>query len=233
MFERLHPAPGPVSPAEVAAGLHADRPRLFLDMIATVDGRATIGGRSGPIGGDGDEEMFHLLRTIPDAVLVGTGTLRAEGYGRLVRRPERRRARVAAGLEEDPWAVFISRSGDLPWDAPIFSAPEQRVLIFTRARVSPPTSRVEVVPEDDPAAVFEELAARGIRSVLCEGGPRLNRSLLEAGLVDELFLTIGPLLAGGDDEPGIVAGEALAAPVGAELAWVLRHGDELFLRYRL
>ena len=81
MFERLNPDMSSLTPAEVVAALHADRPGLFLDMVATVDGQATIGGRSGPIGGPGDEEMFHLLRTVPDAVLVGTGTLRAEGYG--------------------------------------------------------------------------------------------------------------------------------------------------------
>jgi riboflavin biosynthesis pyrimidine reductase len=77
---------------------HDDRPYLVLNMVTTADGRVTIGGRSGPIGNEADKDLFHALRTRVDAVMVGAGTLRAEKYGRLVRKPERREARVRAGL---------------------------------------------------------------------------------------------------------------------------------------
>lgn len=234
MFERLHPGGPAARPEELLAELHRRRPGLFLDMVATIDGRAAVGGRSGPIGGEGDQEMFHLLREVPDAVLIGAGTLRAEKYGRLVRSPERRARRAAAGLAEDPIAVLVTRSGNLPWDAPIFTAPEQRVLVF--GPVQPPssvTAQISVMPYADPAHVLVRLRDTGVESVLCEGGPTLNRSLLEAEVVDELFLTVGPLLAGGDEEPGIVAGPALPAPAAAELRWVLRCQNELFLRYGL
>ena len=99
-----------------------DRPLVMVNMVATADGLITVGGRSGPIGGPGDHAIFHGLRTIVDAVLVGTGTLRVERYGRLVRSPERRAPRAALGLAEDPIALLITRSGDVPWDAPLFQA---------------------------------------------------------------------------------------------------------------
>jgi riboflavin-specific deaminase-like protein len=237
VYERLWPDPAPMSSDDVAQALRAARPRLFLDMVSTVDGLATIGGRSGPIGGEADKEMFHLLRTVPDAVLVGTGTLRAERYGRLVRKPERRAARAAAGLAEDPIAVLMTRSGDIPWEAPLFDAPEQTVVIYTaREDLATPArtaAKVYIVSgTSEPAAVLEHLRSEfGVDSVLCEGGPHLNRSLLVAGVVDELFLTMGPLIAGGQDALTMVAGPPLPEPLPVRTRWILRAGEELFLRY--
>ena len=242
-FERLLPAGAPCDavellgrPWEHAAG---ERPRVLVNMVATLDGRITIDGRSGPIGGDGDHAMFHALRTVVDAVLAGTGTLRAERYGRLVRAPERRARRAALGLAEDPIALLISRSGDLPFDAPMFDAPEQHIVVATIPGAPPFPSvaarleRLELA-DPQPAAVLRELRARhGVRTVLCEGGPTLNRALLAAGVMDELYLTLGPLLAGGDDALRLLAGEPLPEPARARLAGVARHADELFLRYEL
>jgi riboflavin biosynthesis pyrimidine reductase len=132
-------------------------------------------------------------------------------------------------------AVLISRRLDLPWEAGLFAAPSQPVLIYTESDASPPAvaAPVEVVRLEalDPAAVMADLRRRGVRSLLCEGGPTLNRLLLATGLVDELFLTVAPLVSGDDREPAIVAGGALTPPAAAALEWVLRHGDELFLRY--
>ena len=233
-FDRLYPEPGRLAAADVPRLLAfgerapADRPFVAVNMVATLDGRATVGGVSGPIGGEGDLAMFHALRGSVDAVLAGTRTVREETYGRLVRSPERRAAREAVGLEPDPVALLVTRSGDVPWDAPMFAAPEQRVLIAGPAE--PPggvAARVEVVAGD----IFAAARERGIRSVLCEGGPSLNRSLLADGLVDELFLTLGPLIAGDEDAPAIVGGAPLDPPPRLGLRWVLRHGDELLLRY--
>ena len=94
---------------------------------------------------------------------------------------------------------------------------------------------VEVVPLPDvsPAAVLADLRRRGIRALLCEGGPRLNGALLACDAVDELFLTLAPLLAGNAVAPRIVEGDGLAAPIRLELAWALSHDDELYLRYRI
>jgi riboflavin-specific deaminase-like protein len=213
----------------------ADRPFVYLNMIATADGRAALDGRTDALGGEADLEQLLELRVLADAVLIGTGTLRAEGYDRLVRSAARRERRVANGLAEDPVAVLISRRLDVPWEAGLFQAPEQRVLVYTESGDDGPGGQVEVVrlPDASPPAVLADLRRRGIRALLCEGGPTLNRALLAAGVVDELFLTLSPLLTGDPDEPAIVAGERLPEPVRMELRWALRSGSELFLRYGL
>jgi riboflavin-specific deaminase-like protein len=225
--------------AELRASERAaeDRPFLFLNMVASADGRASFEGRTAGLGSEADTRMLTELRAVAEAVLVGTGTIRAEGYGRLVRNAERIARRRAAGMADTPTAVLISRAFDIPWDAPLFDAADQPVIVYTGARGEPPAvaAPVEVVRLDDPAPgpVMADLRARGIRSLLCEGGPTLNSALLEAGVVDELFLTISPQLAGEDGAPRIVEGKGLPSPVGMTLAWVLRHGGELYLRYAL
>lgn len=229
VLERLWPDPGPVAAHDLVAPLRGVG--LLLNMVATVDGRAAVGGRSGPIGREGDHALFHALREVPDAVLVGTGTLRAERYGRLVRSPQRRARREAAGLTGDPVALLVTRSGDLPWEAPLFAEPAQRVIVFGPAE--PPgavTAQVDVRPYAEPPAALAQLRSDGLASVLCEGGPRLNRTLFAAGAVDELLLTLGPMLTAGA-AAAIVADPELDAPAELGLRWVVRHGDELFLRY--
>jgi riboflavin biosynthesis pyrimidine reductase len=244
LLERLVPA-GPAQPAaELLAEVRpreragADRPFTYVSMIASVDGRASVDGSSGALGDDADLAVLLELRTLADAVLIGTGTLRAEGYDRLVRDPERRARRRAAGAAEDPLAVLITRRFDVPWDTGLFAAAEQPVLVYTGARVvpvvpPPVAAPVEVVALGDvsPPAVLADLRRRGVRALLCEGGPTLNRALLADGLVDELFLTLAPLLTADPAEPPIVAGERLDPPAALALRWVLRHGDELLLRY--
>jgi riboflavin biosynthesis pyrimidine reductase len=206
-------------------------------MVATVDGRATLGGRTAPLGSDTDTLLLTELRALADAVLIGAGTLRAEGYGTLVGNAERVARRRAAGRAGTPVAVLLSRSLDLPWDAGLFAAPDQPVLVYTGSDAEPPgvAAPLEVVRLEDPspARALADLRARGVRALLCEGGPTLNRALLAAGVVDELFLTLTPLLAGNAAAPRIVEGEDLPHPTALQLAWVLRHGDELYLRYRL
>lgn len=224
-----------------------ERPFTYVNMVSSVDGRAGLGGTSAALGDDADLAMLLELRTLADAVLIGTATLRAEGYDRLVRDPARRERRRAAGAADDPVAVLLSRRLDLPWDAGLFAAADQPVLVYTDPTsasrgaaashdLAPPASvaaPVEIVALDPfgPAAVMADLRSRGVRALLCEGGPTLNRLLLAAGLVDELFLTVAPLLTADEREPAIVAGASLDPPATLALRWILRHGDELFLRY--
>jgi riboflavin-specific deaminase-like protein len=212
----------------------AQRPFVYLNMIATLDGRAALDGRTDDLGSDDDLQMLLELRTLADAVLIGSGTLAAEGYDRLVRSPERRARRRAGGLAEDPLAVLISRSLDLPWDAGLFRAAEQPIVVYTGSEADAPVE-VEVVrlEHPTPAAALADLRQRGVRALLSEGGPTLNHALLADGLVDELFLTLAPLITGDDDEPAIVAGGRLPDLASAELQWALRSGSELFLRYGL
>jgi riboflavin biosynthesis pyrimidine reductase len=223
--------------AELRPGERApdDRPFVFLNMVASADGRAAIAGHVSALGSEADTLLLTELRTIADAVLIGSGTLRAEGYARLVGNPDRVARREAAGLPPTPVAVLLSLARDLPWNAGLFAAAGQPVLIYTASEAAPPAvaAELEVVRLEhlSPEAAMRDVRARGVRALLCEGGPRLNRSLLAAGLVDELFLTISPLLAGNAVAPRIVEGRDLDAPVALALEWVLRHDDELYLRY--
>src|SRR3954447_13947955 len=136
-FRRIYPEPGELSAKDAAAGFGPvgsappERPYLGLNMVATTDGKATIDGRSGPIGNQADRELFHELRAQVDAVMAGAGTVRAERYGRIVKDPGRRERRGARGLGHDPIAVVVSGRLDLSPDLPLFQAPEQRVVVIT------------------------------------------------------------------------------------------------------
>jgi riboflavin biosynthesis pyrimidine reductase len=215
------------------------RPFVFVNMVSTIDGRAQLGGSTGALGEAADLEMLLELRALADAVLIGTGTLRVEGYARLIGSEERRARREAAGLTGDPVAVLLSRSLDLPWDAGLFADAGQPVLVYTRAdadaEVPQTVAPVEVVrlADPSPAAMLADLRARGIAALLSEGGPTLNSAMLTAGLVDELFLTIAPQITGEPEAIRIVEGDALPAPLRARPVWVLRARGELFLRYAL
>ena len=256
-FDQLHPDRGQIGAAEAAALLRAqaasppDRPYLAVNFAATADGRVAVGGRSGPIGNEADRELFHELRAQVDAVMVGAGTVRTERYGRLVRDAARRDRRVEAGLEPDPLAVIVSASLSLDPDIPLLQDPDSRVVIVTRSEreLRDCAAQIEYLrPEDAPASADELrqrpalLALRplmrvlrdrhGVGTVMCEGGPRLHAALLSEGLVDELFLSLAPKLAGGA-EPTIVSGPALEPPLEMDLVSVLHAGVHLFLRYRL
>jgi riboflavin biosynthesis pyrimidine reductase len=238
VFDRLSPAetrPPHEWLAEFDPQPTDDRPFVYLDMVSSVDGRATLDGRAQALGSDTDTLLLTELRALADAVLIGIGTLRAEGYGKLVGAAERVARRRAAGREPTPPAVLLSRSLDLPWDAPLFGAPDQPVLVYTGSAAEPPAvvAPVQVIRLADPtpAAMLADLRARGVGALLCEGGPTLNRALLGAGAVDELFVTLSPLLVGQHDAPRILEGEDLPAPLALELLWTLHHDGELYLRY--
>jgi riboflavin biosynthesis pyrimidine reductase len=208
------------------------------NFALTVDGQATIEGRSGPIGSDTDTRVLQLLRTQVDAVMIGAGTMRTERYGRMVSDPQLRGLRERAeGLAPDPLAVIVSGTLDLPWDAGLFESGFGRVLILTSSDEDPPATQTTVRVERHPAEGVDLAGAlttmrreRGVRSLLCEGGPRLHANLVERGLVDELFLTTAPKLAGGTG-PTLLEG---APPVTHELepVWLCEADGELFARYR-
>ena len=242
-LRRLLPAPGELTADELVAeldfaALAAGRPHVALNMVATADARATVEGRTAPISSVADRQVFHALRTRVDAVMVGAGTVRTERYGRLVRDADRREQRRAAGLQDDPLAIIVSGSLGIPPDLPLLQDPEQRVVFVTADDGEIPgcaaqVSYVRSSPVDLPAALATLRTEHGVRSILCEGGPHLNGSLLAAGLVDELFLTTAPVLAGGADPLTIVEGYAPEEPVALELVWLLAAGSELFARYAL
>jgi riboflavin-specific deaminase-like protein len=236
---RLLPDPGPITveqqldPYRPWEQPHDERPFVAMNFAATVDGRATIGGVSGPIGSAADTAMLAGLRTRFDAVMIGAGTMRAERYGRLVSSQERRER---IGLPHDPLMVIVSGSLDLPWDASLFTDGGGRVLIFTASEDEAPetATSLRIVRHqgfvDMPEALRQLRQERGIRALLCEGGPGLHGELESGGMVDDLFLTIAPKLTGGE-APRIVEGD-LPRVTALELAWLLEEDGELFARYR-
>jgi len=245
-FRQLLPEPGTVTVDALMASLlrgvriPRERPYTIVNFIASADGRAAFGGRSGPLGDDGDRAMFHGLREQVDAVLAGTGTLRAERYGRILGKPERRERRLRRGLPAEPIACIITRSGDVPTDIPLFAESDARVVIFSPVEIDLTGCRAQVaVVRLDPGELTHATALRRLRSdcdvrtLLCEGGPTLFGSLLAQDVVDELFLTLAPKLAGGGAGPTITRGPELAQPRSLRLRWLLERADQLYLRYAL
>jgi riboflavin biosynthesis pyrimidine reductase len=276
LIERLDLAERPELAAPGTPGAPGRRPYVALNMISTADGRATLSGRSGTIGGEADRQLFHGLRTVVDAVMAGAGTVRAEGYHRLIRDPAARERRRERGLAGEPLACVVSGRLALGAGIPLLEDPEAHVAILTASPASLPAAcraQIEYVrcvladgaaggdqprdsqrrdsqprdsqprdsqPRDstlDLAAAMRELRGRfGVRTLLCEGGPHLNAHLLAAGLVDELFLSLAPALAGGDtteESLRIVSGPGLDPPVTMELVSAHEHESHLFLRYRI
>lgn len=239
---QLLPDPGPVDPAAAHAAADRpappDRPWLLVNMIASIDGATAVDGVSGGLGGPGDKTVFSAIRAIADVILVAAGTARAEAYGPPRTGVDRRAERVARGQAPYPRIALVTRSLDLDPISSLFTEAPEAPLIYTttsapgdrRAALEPVAELVEAgTDEVDLAAVLADLGARGARVVLAEGGPGLNGQLAAAGLVDELDVTISPLLVGG-------ASARLAhGPGGAPTALALAHLWEddglLFARY--
>jgi riboflavin-specific deaminase-like protein len=243
-FRQLLPVPGTVEIANLLGALdlpaHAPsgRPYVIVNFVASVDGRATFRGRSGTLGDDGDRVVFHALREQVDAVLVGTGTLRAERYGRLVSNPGTRERRQHRGRQPEPLACVVTRSGHVPFDIPLFAEPEANILVFSPSDVDAGScaANVEVVRLDPGQLQFSSVLKHlydlhNVRVLLCEGGPTVAGALLHEGVVDELFLTLAPKLTGGGLGPAITSGPELPELASLRTGWALERAGALFLRY--
>jgi riboflavin biosynthesis pyrimidine reductase len=242
-FRRLDATGDPVDADAIVAGLALpadgprERPYTLVNFVASADGHATVDGRSGGLGDAGDKALFHALRERVDAVMAGTGTLLAEGYGRILGRAERRDRRVAAGRPPEPLAVTISRSGQVPTTIPLFAQPEARIVAFTPGGAPAGEVAAQVTWEPVGASIPLTRAMRTLRelhdvqTLLCEGGPTLFGGLLREGLVDELFLTVAPKLVGGGGARTITAGPELPSPAGLRLVSGFERAGTLFLRY--
>lgn len=222
------------------------RPHLRANFISSIDGAATHDGVSGPLNNDEDQFVFRVLRMMSDVVVVGEGTVHKEGYGAL-RLPDDAVAwRVAHGLPENPTCAVISFGVNLDAAAEIFADAPVRPIVVTVARADDAEAEpgreqrlraisavadVMVLGETvlDLSLMVTAFAARGLPQILCEGGPRVLGSLIEADVVDELDLTISPVLEGGDSMRITTAGAQTTRTMRLESAMPTE--SMLFLRY--
>ena len=236
-MHRLWPQPSVLDLDDAALAAHYAWPEtravpyVRVNFVSSLDGAATVDGRSGGLGNAADKKVFHLLRELAEVVLVGAGTVRAEKYNG-VQRPTRGRdtpppvAVVTGTAELDPGSALFTDTVVPPLILTLESAPARR-----RAAITEAGGEVVVLPRLTPDVLLAELARRGLGRVLCEGGPSLLGALHAADAVDELCLTVAPLLAGGE------AGRIAHGPAGSParpmtLLGALQSDDALLLRYR-
>lgn len=246
---------------EVYAGLpfpaRETRPYVLVNMVASLDGKASAGGKAGAIGSLIDRALMRILRARADAVMTGARTLRAEKLTLAVPR-DLARSRASRGLKPQPLAVLVTGSGEVPLDENLTGASSDNLLVLAspeipRERLAYLSSRaaVEVLPEIrrkepkgrhtglrlDLEGALEVLKKRyAVDVLLVEGGPTLNHAFVVDGLADELFLTLAPKLVGGSRPENITVLEGPPLPPRAadpNLLSVYLSGDELFLRYAL
>ena len=239
---RLGSTEPPLTDDDLVAAYSLDRsaPWLRVNFVSSLDGSVTApDGYSAGLSSAADKRVFNLLRMLCDGLMVGAGTLRHERYD-AIRLDEPRRAwRRANGLAEYLRLVIVSRSLNLdPAQAAFADAPIPPIVITTEAAMGERLDGLDSVArviaagenEVDLGAALDAVRAEGLGQILCEGGPHLLGSLTGEDLVDELCLTIAPLLVG--PGPGrITAGLPCPVPRGLALRHVLAAGDELLLRY--
>ena len=224
---------------DLVSAAHDERPYVVTNFVLTLDGHATLAGRSGPIGSEVDIAMLVGLRMRVDALMIGAGTMRSERYGRVVGNQAKREQRERDGLSHDPLMVLVSGSMDLPWDAPLFTDGGGQVLIATASGADPPATATPVQvrryeSEVELPDLLEYLRRElGVRALLSEGGPRLHAQMIENDLVDELFVTHAPMIGGGVG-PGLLAGlDEAERPVELTVLTLEETTGELFARYRV
>jgi 5-amino-6-(5-phosphoribosylamino)uracil reductase len=219
------------------------KPWVRVNFVASLDGAVSINGRAGALSGPADKHLFRLLRALADVILVGAGTVRIEGYGQThLDIAEHSSFRREHGLAPVPPIAVVTRFADLDPGLDVFTRNVVAPIIVT-SRAAPKerlaaldVAGADVVIIDDydipPSRVLEELSRRGLRRVLCEGGTQLFSSLLTADAVDELCLTLTPILVSGDASRLSYGPTPLTAPARMRLASVLLSHDALLLRYQ-
>ena len=226
LMRRLLPEPcADVDPRDVYRLEDRTTAHLRVNMVASVDGAAAVEGRVGALSGQADQVLLHDLRVLCDVLLVGAGTVRAEGYGPLEMSAEDQRVRVEAGRLPVPRLAILTRTIDLDLSAPVFTEATRPPLLLTtglapatRRRAAEAVAEVVVAGEDtvDLKEAVRELVDRGLPHILSEGGPHVLAELFLGDVVDELCLAIAPVVTNGTDLR-ITAGPRLPEPVG--LSW--------------
>jgi len=215
---------------------------LRANMVSSVDGAATIDGRAGGLGNKTDQQVLGLLRALADVVIAGAGTVTAEGYGPGRARPEYQELRAAAGQLPAPGMVVVSRSLQLDLASRYFTEATQRPIVVT-CEAAPPDRLAaaqkvaHVVFAGDAsvsaARMVDALFGLGHRRLLCEGGPTLLAQVAADGVLDELCLTLSPMLVGGSSRR-IFDGELLDPALTLRLTQLLQDDEDfLYASYRV
>jgi riboflavin biosynthesis pyrimidine reductase len=209
-----------------------------VNMVESLDGAATLGGRSGGLGDAEDQRLMSVLRSHADVVVVGSGTVRAEGYGGARVTGADAAWRTARGRDAQPRFALVSSRLGLGPRHPFFAEALVRPIVVTseaapRAERDALAATADVIVAGghrvDLRAAFAELARRGLRSVLSEGGPGLLGALAEADLVDELCVTLSPMLVAGSSRR--IAVSSHEAALAMRLVHAIPGERMLFLRY--
>lgn len=212
---------------------------LRVNFVASADGAATLGGLSGPLSGTADKRVFKALRARCDVLVAGSGTVLAEGYGPLELSAERISWRSERGLPEVPVMAVVSRSARLDPGAPLFTDAPRRPIVICAADASVDQMAslrevADVIAVGEGAVDFRlaliAMREMGLRQVLCEGGPTVFGDLIASDLVDELCLTVSPLLVGAGPIR-VAEGRIAEAARPLRLHHVFEAGGNLILRY--
>ncbi|MCX5330696.1 pyrimidine reductase family protein [Streptomyces sp. NBC_00140] len=215
---------------------------LRANMVSTLDGAAQHDGKSQPISTAADMRIFGTLRGLADVVVVGAETVRQEGYRPARARAEFAERREAAGQGPAPAIAVVSASLELDFSLPLFTSPLVPTLILTGAAAAPDRiataekagARVVIAGDGvgvEPARAVRALADLGFTRLLTEGGPRLLGQFVAAGVLDELCVTLAPMLTAGDAQR-IAGGPSVAVPHRFALVSLLEEEGFLFGRYQ-
>ena len=212
--------------------------RVRANFIASIDGAATHDGRTRGLNNADDKKVFDMLRMMCDVLLVGAGTLRTERYGELRLEDPAVAWRLGCGLAGQPTLAIVSGRLDLLPEMPALAQAPTRAIVFTHGRSSSElrqrlsrTADVVVCGDGavEPRTMLAALARRGLLQVLCEGGPHLLGTLIASDCVDELCLTLSPVVENGD--AGRITAGAPLTPRPMRLRHAITAGDMLMLRY--
>lgn len=214
-----------------------------VNMISSLDGAISVNGRSGPLGGRADHEVFAVLRSHADVIVVGATTMRSEAYGPARLDAEHEARRRERGQSAQPPIAVVTGRPDFDWSSPFFAAARSRPIILTTSSAAEDLERnvdatrvADIVAAGDRrvdlATALSILTHRGARAVLVEGGPGINGELARADLVDEFCLTLSPRIVGGEG-PRILAGPVISPPYAPAVDHVLEEDGFFFLRMAL